>query len=209
MKRVSLIKLLSICASPVLGSSTEILLDRIAQAVAENAGAKCRHTMVRLNDLDILDCQACGEAPTPKFCFFDDDMTRLYRQIVECDCLLFGSPIYFDTVSAQAKRFIDRCNCIRPPDYAGTDPDHDFLKLVTRKSSGAIVLVGGEQAWFEGARRTVAGLFKWIGVANEAQLFFGSTDFNRAGEVVDSFDTLKKADQVGHQLARSIRKRNG
>lgn len=177
--------------------------------MSKNLKLKSRHSLVHLNELDIVPCQACGEAPSPKFCFFDDDMTRLYRRIEQCDCLLFGSPVYFDAVSAQAKSFIDRCNCMRPPDYDNSVPGHDFVKLLSRSCPGAIVLVGGDQAWFEGARRCIAGFFKWIGVTNEAVLKFSTTDFNRVGEVVDHPETLTEADQIGRKLAAAIRRRHG
>jgi multimeric flavodoxin WrbA len=201
-----LIRLLTICGSPVPGSSTEIILRRIGAAVAAVSSDPVRHTFVMLNALEIIPCQACGEAPTPKFCFFDDDLTSVYREVARCDCLLFGSPIYFDSVSAQAKAFIDRCNCIRPADFNNVDPRHDFLKLLPRKRPGAIVLVGGEKGWFEGARRCIAGFFKWIEVVNEGYLKFMSRDFHEKGEAAASEAVLREADKLGARLAGLIEK---
>ncbi len=200
-----MIKVLSISGSPTVNSSTELLLRRVAGSIAETLrGDKVRHTLVRLNDLEFTPCQACGESPVPRFCFFDDDLTSLYRHLIDCDCLLFGSPIFFDAVSAQAKAFIDRCNCIRPADFDSTDPDHRFVKRVDRTRPGAIVLVGSERGWFEGARRCIAGLFQWTGVVNEGLLKFHSTDFTRVGEVVRHADVLAQADKLGRQLAGAI-----
>ena len=88
-------------------------------------------------------------------------MTR-FQEVLRCDCLLIGSPIYFDTVSAQLKLFIDRCNCMRPVDFESKDERPNFVKLIERKRPGGMILVGSEGGHYEGARRTIAGFFKWI-----------------------------------------------
>ena len=185
-------------------SSTELLLRRIADATARTLGEKSRHTFIRLNDLDMVLCQACGEDPTPAFCFIEDEMTRLYRKLIDCDCLLIGSPIYFDSVSAQTKAFIDRCNCLKPVDFDNVADGSGFVRRLTRKRTGAMVLVGGEQAWFEGARRCLAGFFKWIEVTNEAYMKFSTTDVNRIGEAADCPKGLAEADRIGQKLARRL-----
>ncbi|HUV30863.1 MAG TPA: flavodoxin family protein [Acidobacteriota bacterium] len=198
-----MIKLLSFSGSPVQGGCTEILLRRVADAVAEHAGGggRVEHTLVRLNDLKFIPCQACGKAPTPDYCFYEDDLTGLYESVAACDCMLFGSPIYFDSVSAQAKAFIDRCNCFRPPDFGGVDPDHRFIRLLGRKRPGGIILVGSEEGWLEGARRCIAGLFKWIEVVNEGVITYRSSDYTEVGSVVSDGPTLEKAVQLGRHLA--------
>jgi multimeric flavodoxin WrbA len=196
--------LLTICASPVEGSSTEILLQQIARSIVEHSSDKIRHRWVKLNDLDLTPCQACGEDPSPGYCFIDDDMTGLYRALVDCDCLLIGTPVYFDSVSAQAKLFIDRCNCLRPAAFGLEPSDQHFVGRRNRISPAAMVIVGGEKAWYEGARRTVAGFFKWIGFSNEGYLKFSTTDYNRSGEAAEDPAALAEADRIGRKLAGMI-----
>lgn len=198
-------KILAISGSPVKDSSTDILLrtvtDTIVGSLGENAVTA---DFVRLNDLDILPCQACGEAPTPAFCFYDDAMTALYRKLAECDCLVIGSPIHFDTVSSQTKLFIDRCNCVRPADFDNTDPSHAFLKLLPRKRPGGMVLVGGEEGWFEGARRCIAGWFKWVEIVNEGVVSYRTKDYTTLGEVAGVSGTLAEAEALGLKLGAKI-----
>lgn len=192
------------------GASTDILLRRAAEAFKEalaDAG-KVRTTVVKLNNLNILPCQSCGEAPTPRFCFFDDDLTPVYRELERCDAMLFGSPIHFDTVSSQAKLFIDRCNCVRPADFDDIDPEHKFLKLISRKRPGGMVLVGGENGWFEGARRTLAGFFKWVEVTNEGMVMY-KTKGLAAGEVTEEAPVLTQAEELGRTVARKVREQHG
>jgi len=201
-----LIKLLMISGSPVENSSTELLLRRIAEsierAMAPSQGVESSY--VQLNDLAFRPCQACGEAPEQDFCLFEDDLTEIYHKLAECDCLLFGSPVYFDSVSAQAKAFIDRCNCFRPPDYANSNLDHSFVKILTRQRPGAMVLIGGQRAWFEGARRVIAGFFKWVEVMNRGVLTYTSTDFHKKGMAAEDSAILTEADQLGVELAAAI-----
>ncbi|MFH1373385.1 MAG: flavodoxin family protein [bacterium] len=205
-----MIRLLAISASPVEGSSTDLLLNRLATAVTDNLAGKHRIStdFVKLNELRFAPCQSCGEAPTPKFCFLEDDLTDIYARLVACDCVLFGSPVYFDTVSAQAKMFIDRCNCFRPPDFNNVDPQHDFIRILDRSRPGAMVLVGGRRGWFEGARRVVAGFFKWVEVDNQGVLTYSSPRFTRSGSAADCPDTLKRADEIGRLLAEAIVKKH-
>lgn len=204
-----MIRLLVISGSPAKGGSTEILLKRAAAAFTKALPEdRVRTVMVRLNELDMLPCQSCGEAPTPKFCFFDDDLSPVYRELERCDALLLGSPIHFDSVSSQAKLFIDRCNCVRPVDFPDADPTHKFLKIWTRKRPGGMILVGGENGWFEGARRTIAGFFKWVEVTNEGMVTYKTRGFE-AGEAAESEETLLAADELGRLVASKIGQGNG
>lgn len=201
-----MIKILSISGSPVVDSSTDILLDRIAQSIksAIPNTSKVEVNNIRLNDLMFLPCQACGKAPAPNFCFFDDALTDVYKLLAECDCLLVGSPIYFDAVSAQLKAFMDRCNCFRPPDYKNQQEEFRFIKIIESKRPGAIVLVGDNDGWIEGPRRSIAGFFKWVEVTNQGHVLYRSEDFNKKGTVVSDAKTLGEAEAMGKKLEKLL-----
>jgi multimeric flavodoxin WrbA len=201
----NLIKILSISGSPVQQSSTDIILGHLAQSIFNTMQGQqqAEVSFVKLNSLSFRPCQACGVAPTPKWCFYDD-LADVFTLLENCDCLLFGSPVYFDSVSAQAKMFIDRCNCFRPANFSGKNPDRKFIRLLTRKRPGAMVLVGGENGWFEGARRVVAGLFKWVEVTNEGLITCASPSFYDSGAARDDAETLKKTGALGKHLAEIL-----
>lgn len=198
-------RILIISGSPVVGSSTDLLLYELASAIqAALPERSCELIFIKLNDLHFIPCQACGTDPTPDWCLFHDDLDPVHTQLAACDCLLFGSPVYFDSVSAQAKAFMDRCNCFRPPDFSGTQTDHHFIKRLTHKRPGAMVLVGGPNQWIEGARRSVAGFFKWIEVTNEGLIAYTSTDDTRIGTVKEDSETLMRARELGKLLASRL-----
>ena len=204
-----MINLLSISGSPIADSSTDILLKHIAEQIEKklNDSFDIKTEYIKLQNYSIKPCEACGFDPSPKFCIHDD-INDIYDKIIDTDCLLFGSPIYFDSVSAQAKLLIDRCNCFRPPYYQDSDSEHLFRKRLPKKRPGAMVLVGGEETWFEGARRVIAGFFKWIEISNEGFVSYGSPDYNKKGTVRNHPDVIQEADKIAKKLSDILKEIN-
>ncbi|MFH1687581.1 MAG: flavodoxin family protein [bacterium] len=202
--------MLVMSGSPVVGSSTEILLKAVAHSIVVGRGGEPTTVdFVRLGDLKFIPCQACGKAPTEGFCLYEDDLTGVYEQLATCDCLLLGSPVYFDSVSAQTKALVDRCNCFRPPDYDNIDPEHRFIRKLDRYIPGAMILVGGERGWFEGARRVVAGFFKWLDIGNDGCLYHRTRDFTRKGTAANDPEAMSQAADLGLHLAEKIKENQG
>ncbi len=99
-------KILGICASPRGSKSTTL---RLVQAVldgATNAGATVE--LVNVCDLDIKYCNACQVCFKKGKCVHKDDFEGLYSKILAADGIVWGSPNYFHTVTAQMKTLIDR-----------------------------------------------------------------------------------------------------
>ncbi|VVB72763.1 Iron-sulfur flavoprotein [uncultured archaeon] len=99
-------KILGICASPRGAKSTTM---RLVEAVLE--GAKAEGAEIELVDvckLDIEYCNACQVCFKTGECVHKDDFQGLYDKILAADGLVWGSPNYFHTVTAQMKTLIDR-----------------------------------------------------------------------------------------------------
>ena len=197
-----MLNILILSGSPVRGGSTEILLERIAEGISHSSIQPVHSEIIRLNDYQYLPCQSCGESPEPAWCIFKDEIEPVYDLYVNCDVVLFGSPIYFDTVSAQAKLFIDRCNCLKPVDFSESR-EHLFKKVLTKKRLGGMVLVGGDRQDFEYARKVIAGFFKWTEVANCGHVTYGGVGLE-AGAVANDPEKLKEAFGLGQQMASRI-----
>ena len=191
-----MIRVLGISGSPVAGSSTELIVHEVLKG-AVNAGAET--DFIYLNELDIMPCQACGQSPEEGYCFFSDGMDEIYKKFDECDAIVIGSPIYFDSVSAQTKLFIDRTNCFRTID---SKKPGVYEPRFTKKRKGLIVLVGGERDIFEFARRVIGGFFVWAGIANQGVIAWSGTGFDKGGVARDS-ELLAEAFAAGEQLAKS------
>lgn len=182
--------------SPVPGSSTEILLKEFCRG-AKSAGFEVE--WVDLNRQKIMPCQGCGESPEPKLCFFDDDMTPIYEKFLACNLMAVASPIYFDSVSAQTKLFIDRMNCVRP--MAQKKSGETYLKKrKLGERGGFVILTGGEEPKFQGALWVVKGFFIWAQTRPEGQLLYAPDSF-AAGEAQKNKKILKQAFDQGKKLA--------
>ncbi len=194
--------ILILSGSPIRGGSTEIILERIADGISHSSIQPAESELVRLNDYQYLPCQSCGESPEPAWCIFKDEIEPVYDLYVNSDVVLFGSPIYFDTVSAQAKLFIDRCNCLKPADFS-ENPEHHFKKILTKKRLGAMVLVGGERQDIECARKVIAGFFKWTEVENCGCVAYSSVGLE-PGTVADDPDKLQEAFALGQKIGSKL-----
>lgn len=198
-----MLNILTLSGSPIKESSTEILLGQIALGIAESSEDKVRDELIRLNDIEFRACQSCGESPEPDWCLFRDDIYPVYDKLINCDVVLFGSPVYFDTVSAQAKLFIDRCNCLRPPDFDNESHSH-FKKVLPKKRLGAMVLVGGERGKFECARKVLAGFFKWIWVENCGTINYAGKKWREIGPVKDDPEKMNEAFKLGRKISQKL-----
>jgi multimeric flavodoxin WrbA len=103
----SKLKILAVSGSPRKESNTDIIIRAILKG-AEEAGHQTE--FIKINDLEVSPCQACGycrERPE-RWCKLKDDGALLLEKTIECDVLVFGTPIYMGGVSAQAKAYLDR-----------------------------------------------------------------------------------------------------
>jgi len=101
---------LALNGSPRENGSTAALLKKALEGAASR-GAEVE--LIHLNRLSMKGCQGCfsckivGGKSLGK-CVVKDDMTPLYNKMERANAVILGSPIYFSTVTAQAKLFIDR-----------------------------------------------------------------------------------------------------
>jgi len=103
-------KVLGICCSPRLHGNTEIMVQE-SLAKAQEDGAEIE--LVSLAGKTITPCDGCYSCQKTKECHIKDDMQDIYIKLLEADGIIFGTPVYFWTVSAQAKALIDRTYVFR------------------------------------------------------------------------------------------------
>lgn len=98
-------KILGIVCSPRRGGNTEILVAEALSAAREK-GAETE--IVLIADKQINPCDACEACVETGVCVIADDMQEIYQKLENADGIIFGTPVYFNNVSAQAKTVIDR-----------------------------------------------------------------------------------------------------
>ena len=108
-------KVLVLLGSPRKKGNSGILADRIARG-AKASGAKVE--TIFLHGLNIAPCNSCYacQKEKSKGCAIKDAMQDLYPKLLEAEAWVIASPVYWFTMSAQTKIFMDRCFAL--PAYA-------------------------------------------------------------------------------------------
>ncbi len=99
-------KVLGICASPRGSKSTTLRLVQAALDGAKASGAEVE--MVDVCEMEIKFCNACQVCFKKGECVHKDGFQGIYEKILAADGLVWGSPNYFHSVTAQMKTLIDR-----------------------------------------------------------------------------------------------------
>ena len=193
-------KLLIVNGSPRVGSSTEILARKFEEGFT-SVLPDTEVVNVRLNDLNIIPCQACGIDPTPMPCIYKDDLYPTLQHLIQADMVLIASPVYFDTASAQTKLFIDRTKCFRPPRFRNNTVEFD--EYGTLHSKGAYILVGGAREKYDAAERVIGGFFIWAGIEKIGRVIYGHDDWRLGGVLLNS-ESLRQSHDLGVSSARSL-----
>jgi NAD(P)H-dependent FMN reductase len=184
--------------SPVRGSNIDLLLGAMI-AGAEGAGGRAIH--YRCHELAVRPCEACGPDATSGYCIFHDAMDEVYAALESAHAIAVASPVYFDTVSAQLKLVIDRCNCVTPL-VRLPGGGEDMVPKWGRTRRGVFVTARGERFTHELAERTVRGFLKWVGARWEETLAYPHAD-NDAGSVTRHPELVERARVIGRRLIES------
>src|SRR5262245_15908837 len=180
--------LVALNGSPIRGGNIDVLLGQICDGFREGGG-EAQH--IHCASLLVKPCQACGPEPTTGYCVFHDDMDLVYGALERAHALVVGSPIYFDSVSAQLKLVIDRCNCITPLVRLG-EGSYGFRAKWERTRRGVFVTACGAQRRYDMAERCVRGFMKWVGAKWEETLAYAHEDEDLAS-VSRNIEWLERA----------------
>ncbi len=184
-------KVLVISSSPRKNGNTELLLHEIIKGI-EDAGGKIR--FIRLQDLEICPCRECLRCHKNGRCVINDDMQTLYTEIINMDAMVFGSPIFFMSISAQGKTFIDRCQPFWAMKYL---LKKSFIHQEKPPRKGIFVSVGATEFpyLFDGAVRVVKSLFKVIEVEYQDELLIRKID--EKGQILKYPEVMKLGYKMG------------
>jgi multimeric flavodoxin WrbA len=181
------LKVLGIICSARRGGNTEILV-REALEGAKDTGANVE--LLKISEMKIAPCDGCMTCHQSGECRIKDDMQKIYEKLLAADGIILGSPVYFWSISGQAKPLMDRTYALR---YR-----HHKLK---NKVGGAIVVAGRRGSvsalsvinnFFLGHDMLVTGL----GIAG-----YGT----KKGEVREDEHALKSARSLGAQVTELIK----
>ena len=193
-------KVCGIVGSPRKNGNVDLLVSQVLKGTSSK-GAPTEK--IYLNDLKIKPCQSCGVDPKPEYCLFNDDMKAIYTALDSCDAIVLGSPMYFDTVSAQVKLMIDRCNCLMPYVKRG-DGAFGFERRMKKHKKGIFIAVAGTDQEFSTIQTTVKGFFNWANIELIGTILY-SHDDDSLGIVKDDSAEMKRAFNNGMRLVDMIK----
>ena len=183
-------KVLVFLGSPRKKGNSALLAAQVVDG-ARAAGAKVESFY--LHGMNIKACTACGacRSKNQKDCILKDDMNPLYSKLRQADAIVMATPVYWFTVSAQTKLFMDRWYAM------GGEAGYPFKG----KQFGIVLTYGDEDPFSSGAvnaLRTFQDALGYVG-AEIVGMVYGSA--SEKGEIKKNKSLLKKAFQLGKDLA--------
>lgn len=185
-------KILVAVGSPRKNGNTALLVKKAVEGI-ESAGGVSE--ILNLHELNIKPCTACDwcRDNRGKFCVLNDDMKDIYPKLLEAYGLIIATPIYWFTVSAQTKVFMDRW-------YGFVDAGGYMFKEMPM---GLMMVYGDSDPLKSGAinaLRTFQDAFRYLGVPLIGTVY-GSA--HEAGEIASDSEVLDKAFALGNSIAQS------
>lgn len=182
-------KILVVQGSPRKKGNSIALAEQIAKG-AESVGAVAER--IYLHAKNISPCQACYacQRPDSSGCAIDDEMQPIYKKLIDTDCWIIASPVYWFTMSAQTKLFMDRCFALQA-----------YKKDAFAGKRIAIAMSYGDTDAFNSgcvnALRTFQDAFKYAG-ANLVGMVYGSAE--KPGEIKSNQSLMDQAEALGKKL---------
>jgi multimeric flavodoxin WrbA len=176
--------------SPRKKGNSATLAKQVAAGASSAGGAV---ETVFLHDLNIKPCTACDGCRKKKHidCVIQDDMQRLYPKLRTADAIVIASPIYWFTVSAQTKLFMDR--------WYGLGGDNGYA--LTGKKFGIVLAYADADPFVSGAvnaLRTLQDALRFI-EAEIVGMVYGSA--SKAGEIRHNKALMNEAYELGRAVA--------
>jgi len=187
-------KVLVIIGSPRKKGNTDLLVEQMLKGVKEAGGTA---ETVRLEGLGIHPCIGCGGCEKEGKCVIQDDMQEMYGKIDAADRIIIASPIYFYSVTAQTKAFIDRCQALWSRKYiVKKRTKHEVEKI------GYLVCVAatkGEKV-FESAILTVRYAFDAMDFKYGGEFVVRGVDHK--GAIMEKQEVLEQAREFGRKVVK-------
>lgn len=181
---------LVILGSPRKNGNSSTLAARISRG-AKSAGAKVETLF--LQDLNISPCRGCDtcQKHDSKGCATKDDMQEIYPKLISANAWVIASPVYWFTMSAQTKIFMDRCYAL--PAYA----KNPFVgkRIAIAMSYGD---VDPFRSGCVNALRTFQDAYRYAG-AKIVGMVYGSA--MKPGEIANNEALIREAEELGKRLA--------
>jgi multimeric flavodoxin WrbA len=186
-------KVLGILGSPRVGGNSDILLEQALKG-ARDTGAEVEKIILSQKRISgCLDCEKCNETGV---CAIKDDMLEIHKKIFEADAIIHSVPVYFWSMTAQMKSYLDRWCAFFDAEWKWHKAYYSKMK---GKRIGLITVCGDPDVSTADpilhSFKTTCQSFglKWLGVVQASASAKGEIDENEAAK--------KKAYELGKKGA--------
>lgn len=179
------------------GNTTRLLKQAVAGA--RDGGATVHEIVLR--DLKISPCLEIYGCTRDGDCVIQDDFQQVRDQMLASEGIMLASPIFFYTVSAHTKIFMDRCQSMWVKKY-WIDGLSFGQWVPTRK--GLFIAAGATHGkkLFDGALLTVRYFFDVIDTSLWKALLYRGLDFEK--DALEKPAYLQEAYQAGRSMALAL-----
>jgi multimeric flavodoxin WrbA len=188
-KKNAVKKVLVLLGSPRKKGNSAILAERIAKG-AKSVGADVETLFI--HGMKIAPCNSCYACQKPKSlgCSIDDDMQIVYKKLLASDAWIIASPVYWFTMSAQTKLWMDRTFALIPR----------AEEAFTGKRIAIAMSYGDSDPLKSGcvnALRSFQDAYGYVQACIVGMVYGSAMD---AGEIKNNNSLMKEAEKLGKQL---------
>jgi len=179
-------RVLGLVCSPRLNGNTEILVQKVLSSIQEQG---VDTEMIHVAKKHILPCDGCGSCRKDSKCCVNDNMQEIYSNMLSVDGIIIGTPVYFWSISAQAKIIIDRTYSLL------------HHRLLRNKVAGIVVVA--KRAGCTSAFNLLQGVIN----LHRMHLAGGVTGFgDKKGDVLNDADGINQTAALGKAMVTLMKK---
>lgn len=186
-----MIKVVAIHGSPRENHNSDTLLAAILDGIGEEPQVSHIYTAKE----DIKPCTACKDCYEHGICSVKDYMQEAYKLLDEADIVITATPVFFHTVTAQLKAFIDRTQAIWASKYI-----LNSSTISRKRRLGFAICTGGPpegKSYFDCALKVLDIFHKCINAKLVGSMTVADVDTH---PIKDREDILKLGKQEGQKI---------
>lgn len=144
---------------------------------------------------DIRPCVDCRRCWNQLGCVIRDDMDDIYRDIIDAECIVIASPVYFSTLTGPLLSLMSRLQMFY------TASRMQGVRLIEKNKVGGILLCGGGNGSPACAEEVARGLLRAMHASHVGTVCTHHTDTLPA---VEDGEILARAEALGRSLVCAL-----
>lgn len=187
------IHVVGLSTSPRLDGNSDLLLKTVL-AAAQEKGAETSHLWIGHGRIGA--CTECNFCYSTGSCKIPDDFQPTMTTILSADRFVLATPIFFASVSAQAKLLIDRCQTYWARYHMMRQP----RPRDPHTHTASLIAVGRtrEPKQFRCLQETARSFFECLGYGPAPDLYVGGVV--KRGDLASQTSELARARRLGETL---------